>query len=340
MATNYPGSSLKSSLKGPFLGLFALLFASQLVCHAQQDPLFTQYMMHPFTYNPAAAGSTAGLDVVASARMQWVGLEGAPQSQVFSGHMPLYGLSSGAGLSIVNDFAGAERTTMVTAAYSYILELGKKTKLSIGVSAGFAQKSLDGQKLRAVDGVYEGSIIIHNDDFLPITTTQDLAADFGAGLWLSHSGLELGISATHLTEPNVTYDLGNGSADVQFSRHYYATAGYKFQAGDNIKVKPGAIYRTDLTTWMVDLNTLIYYQDNIWAGASFRTYFGEQTDAIGGIVGVQITNRFGAGYSYDYTMSTLGTVSSGSHEIMLRYVLAVEKPRPGKRINNLRYLDY
>ena len=308
--------------------------------HAQQDPQFTQFRFQPFLFNPAAAGSVHGFDLTALVRAQWVGLEGAPQSQTLTGHLPLYNLSSGIGFSIWNDLAGAQRVTGFYAAYAYQLELSKRATLSLGLSAGGLQQSLDGNRLRAPQGSYDDGVIQHNDDFLPITTVQDFAPDFGAGIWLQHDRYRAGLSVSHLTEPNVTFDLGNGSSSIHMARHYYVTGAYNFELGSNLKLEPGVQMKTDLASSMIDLNALLFIKDNIWTGLSFRTYFGGQTDAVGGLIGANVSDRFGIGYAYDYPLSALNQVSSGSHEVMINYRVAVEKPKQGKRINNLRYLHY
>ncbi len=317
----------------------ALLLGGQ-VLHAQQDPQFTQFRFQPFLFNPAAAGNEQGFDLSALVRAQWVGLEGAPQSQALTGHLPLYALSSGIGFSVWNDLAGVQRVTGFYAAYAYRLQLGASSTLSIGVSAGAIQQSLDGDRLRAPQGSYEDGQLEHNDEFLPLNTVQGLAPDFGAGVWFQTDRLRTGVSVSHLTEPDVTFDLGSGSSSISMARHFYVTAAYNFPIGSNLELEPGVQMKTDLASSMVDLNALLYIRDNIWAGVSFRTYFDGQSDAVGGLVGANITDRFGLGYAYDYTLSALNQVSSGSHEVMLNYRVAVEKPRQGKRINNLRYLHY
>lgn len=56
---------------------------------AQQDFLKSQYMFNLFSINPAYAGSRDVMEVSLSHRSQWVGFEGAPQTQVLSVHAPL-----------------------------------------------------------------------------------------------------------------------------------------------------------------------------------------------------------------------------------------------------------
>jgi type IX secretion system PorP/SprF family membrane protein len=311
-----------------------------LPTQAQQDPQFTQNILNPFLFNPAAAGSVRGLEMFASARAQWVGLDGAPQSQYLSGHLPIYGLNAGAGLTLINDFAGSQRTTAVYGSFAYQVNLNKTDYIAFGVSGGLIQQALDGDELRAPDGNYNENDIDHNDNFIPIGTVQGNSVDFGAGIFARIGDLDLGLSTTHLVEPDVTYELGNGTTSTQFKRHYHVMASYKIGLTDKLDLQPGLQFRSDLVTYMIDATALILYQDNIWGGLAFRTYPSGEADAVAGMLGARISPRFGLGYSYDYTLSSLGNASSGSHEVLLSYRIAVEKPRVGKRINNLRYLNY
>jgi len=66
----------------------------------------------------------------------------------------------------------------------------------------------------------------------------------------------------------------------------------------------------------IDLNAKVQYHDLIWAGASYRLQ-----DGFAGMIGVNVNSTFNVGYSYDYTTSRLNTVSKGSHEIVVGFLL-------------------
>ena len=69
---------------------------------AQQDPQYTQYMYNTLTVNSAYAGSLGHLAITGIYRTQWVGIEGAPDTQSFSLDTPV-GKNVGLGISIVNE---------------------------------------------------------------------------------------------------------------------------------------------------------------------------------------------------------------------------------------------
>ena len=53
-----------------------------------------------------------------------------------------------------------------------------------------------------------------------------------------------------------------------------------------------------------------------WAGISYRN-----TDAIVGMLGMNINQKMKFGYSYDYSVSRFNRYSSGSHELFLGIML-------------------
>lgn len=69
------------------LSLFILLvLAGPEQTHAQQDVLLSQYMLNHLLINPAYAGSKDYNVSQLLYRRQWVGMEGAPVTQIGSVH--------------------------------------------------------------------------------------------------------------------------------------------------------------------------------------------------------------------------------------------------------------
>ncbi|MEM9327133.1 MAG: type IX secretion system membrane protein PorP/SprF [Bacteroidota bacterium] len=52
--------------------------------HAQQTPLYSQYFLNPYLYNPATVGFDGEAKAFFLYRKQWVGVEGAPETQAFT----------------------------------------------------------------------------------------------------------------------------------------------------------------------------------------------------------------------------------------------------------------
>jgi hypothetical protein len=60
----------------------------------------------------------------------------------------------------------------------------------------------------------------------------------------------------------------------------------------------------------------LQYHDILWLGASYRVKYG-----FAGMLGLNVSNTFNIGYSYDYTTTPINTISRGTHEIMLGFII-------------------
>src|ERR1044071_2079605 len=71
--------------------IIAILFfvLSSVTLRAQQRPHYTQYILNNYILNPAISGIENYTDLKISARDQWVGLNGAPQTFYLTIHGPI-----------------------------------------------------------------------------------------------------------------------------------------------------------------------------------------------------------------------------------------------------------
>lgn len=68
-----------------YLLLIILLVTSVTGVRAQYDSQLSQYFMAMGYYNPAYAGVSGDLNMLALSRLQWIGIEGAPKSFFING---------------------------------------------------------------------------------------------------------------------------------------------------------------------------------------------------------------------------------------------------------------
>jgi len=305
---------------------------------AQQLPQYSLYMLDGYHTNVAYAGMDNYLSATGVFRKQWLGLEGSPMTQHINVHLPWYYLSGGAGLSIENDIQGAERNTAISLSYNYIARLSESLRLSFGLGGGIMQKALDGSKLFAPEGNYEGVTINHNDDLIPIGIESSFAPTATAGIYLQTISLEIGFAANHLTESLIRYESGIAT-EIQLKRHYLATAIYRFNISDEWNVQPSILLKSDFVETQADFSILAQLNNNIFAGASFRGYNGNTIDALIFLAGMNISPKIRLAYAYDLSLSRLSNYQTGSHEILLNYNLNKEigGKIPAKTIYNPRY---
>ncbi len=322
--------------------LFVLIFFITLVVHAQQRPYYTQYIMNNYIINPAVAGIENYWDVKASHRLQWVGLKDAPVTTYLTIHGPLkksnYERESattfrargenprgeaywrdytpadphaGVGLTIINDNTGPLNRFAAYGTYAYHIGLSPKINLSAGFSAGFTNLSLDASKLdfgsTTVDPAVSGSGVINR-----------IKPDLSAGLWLYSKDFFVGLSAQQIVPQNVTFSDNSVSlTNGKLVPHLFLSAGYRMPISDDVSFLPSMLIRYISPLPIgYDVNAKFQYQDIIWLGASYR-----YNDGFAAMVGVNLNHSINIGYSYDVQTSKLNTVSRGTHEILIGFLL-------------------
>ena len=65
-----------------------------------------------------------------------------------------------------------------------------------------------------------------------------------------------------------------------------------------------------------EANLKLQYMDLLWVGGSYR-----YQDGYAAMAGFNVSNTFNVGYAYDITTTALKTVSHGTHEIMLGFLI-------------------
>ena len=287
------------------LGLSAVALLVSERATAQQDPMFTQYLQNPLTVNPAYAGSTDALTVVALSRIQWAGFNGAPRTNNLSIHSPIQDRNIGVGLNIINDNTGPVSQTGFFADASYKLQFAPNASLILGLRAGGSVFAAKLSSLQTVD---------QND----LAFAQNIGGKFlpnvGFGAYFSTDKIFVGLSAPRLLANEITFDNNvTTKRAYREARHLFATAGGLFKLSPTVNFKPAVSFRyVGGAPLSVDVQTNFQFSEKFWLGAMYRF-----NDAIGGIFQLQVNEQFRFGYAYDYNLSDLNKVSGGSHELML-----------------------
>ncbi|PKB18979.1 type IX secretion system membrane protein PorP/SprF [Flavobacterium sp. 5] len=283
--------------------------------YGQQDPQYTQYMYNTMSVNSAYAGSAGHMTITGLYRTQWVGFDGAPNTQSLTIDSPV-GKNVGLGLSIVNDEIGPSKEQYIDANFSYTIKTSETYKLSFGVKGGGRVLNTDWSKGSYRDNDIQFQQNIQND-FLPV---------IGAGLFLHSEKSYFGLSVPNFLTDKSYDDVQEAFADERI--HIYLIGGWVFDISYNTKFKPAFLLKSvSGAPITVDLSANFMFFEKLTLGASYRT-----SDSFSGVAGFQITPQFFLGYSYDYTISDLQKYSSGSHEIVLRFELkskeqALKSPR-------------
>ena len=311
-----------------------------LSAFAQQKPHYTQYILNQYILNPALSGIENYVDVKASHRHQWVGIQGAPLTTYLTVQGPIgkgdarvsatgvqpegynprgadywanYSAAPphhGVGLQVLQDVTGALSRSAVYGTYAYHLGLTTHTSLSAGFGLGITRLSLNVNKLQFDQqndpAVVQNSII---DRWKP---------DINAGLYLYSANYFVGLSAQQIMPQRLEFANNTlRKEDGKLLPHLFLTAGYRLLLGEDFNLTPSVMikYLNPLPV-QAEFNAKLQYRDALWLGASYR-----KDDGFAGMAGFNIGSKFNFGYSYDYTTSGLNAFSRGTHEILIGFLL-------------------
>jgi type IX secretion system PorP/SprF family membrane protein len=314
-----------------------LIICMPLFAVAQQTAQYSLWALNPFATNSAYAGLDNSLVATGVYRKQWNGFDGGPVTQQVNAHLPIYALQSGVGFLVENESLGAHRRTSGQLAWNFRKSVGADDVLSVGVSSGFSQILLDGSLIRTPGGDYaDPATSTHNDPILSFNKESAFAPSFGAGVFYLSKKIEIGVSAEQITQSKWSFSQ---NLTLKSRRTMSASVGRIFDISENLKLKPTVLVKTDLAETQVDAAILARFRENIVGGLSFRGFSAKSRDAFVFFAGTKLNDKTMLAYAYDLTLSRVGEVSRGSHEVMLQYNLGRElgKGRLPAIIQNPRF---
>src|SRR5574343_226022 len=134
--------------------LSVLFFNCAFSLFAQQQSLYSNYVLNAYAYNPAVVGSKDYLQAGLYYRNQWTGFEGAPKTDLANMYGPIKKVKNlSLGGMIVADKTGLISTNSGYLTAAYHVKLSKKLKLGLGISGGLKQYKLSLYDVRMYDQV-------------------------------------------------------------------------------------------------------------------------------------------------------------------------------------------
>lgn len=288
---------------------FSLILVGNLVM-GQQQASFTNFLINDYYYNPAIAGSKNVHVANMSYRNQWAGFEGAPKTLMgnFYGSYRNKG-KAGYGASIISDKTGLTQRTGVYLNYAQHFKLSEKLKLGLGVQPGYIQyrvKLYDAQLADAGDEILTGNVLSAN------------AIDFNAGFNLYSSKFFVMGSFNQILGDQIKFTTYNAG----LAMHYSIIGGYNFNIKKKFVLQPSFLLKyTNPTPMQWTAMIKGTYNKKFWAGLTYRS-----DDAASICAGYTFKERLNIGYAFDYSVSGISKYQSGSHEIVLSFVLTKNKP--------------
>lgn len=296
-----------------FILLLISILAASILGLGQQLVGYSNFLMNDYYFNPAIAGSKKVQEANISYRNQWVGFDGAPVLLMgnFMGSYKNEG-KVGYGASVISERKGITDNTSVYLNYAHHFRLTEKIKLGLGIRPGYMQ-----HRVR----LYNAVIADAGDDVLTGTVYSANAIDVNAGFHLYSPKFFVMGSFQRLLGRQIQFTSYNSS----LAFHYNTIAGYNYRF-QNSKKKQMEIQPSLMVRFVRPLPVQVTgmlrftYENKFWGGLLYRS-----DDAIGFMAGIRIKDRLDVGYSFDYTVSNLSNYQSGSHEIMLSFVISRKK---------------
>jgi type IX secretion system PorP/SprF family membrane protein len=299
------------------LGLFYVSFHSMA-----QDPTFTQFYSNPVYLNPALAGSSGCPRIAMNYRNQWPQLTGNFITYAAAYDTYAKNLSGGVGIMAMHDQQGQGtiQTSMIAGTYSYYLKVNRKFRIMFGGQAAYFQKYLDWNKLTFGDMIDPRRGFIYQTGDVPRGNGSHGFFDVSAGMVGFTKNFYFGVAAHHLNRPDESMILGDSRLPIRITGHMGANIklGQRGRYSSNTTLMPNVIYQYQNGFQQFNIGAYLKYE-SFTIGAWYRN-----RDAF--IVSLGITTeKFRIGYSYDLTVSQLGGVSGGSHEISMGINLKCKK---------------
>jgi len=187
----------------------------------------------------------------------------------------------------------------------------KKINLAFGLKAGISNNSFNSNKAQVLSLINPTLPYDNTYATFSANNANKNIMDLHSGLYLYGKRFYLGIAGDQLTRDLV--EFGTASANFNPQMHFNLMGGYTIPINESLAITPSfmAKYMSPAPV-SIDFNVIADYNKMLWFGIGYR-----HTDAFIGLVGMNLSNKFKLGYSYDFSISKFNNYSSGGHELTL-----------------------
>jgi type IX secretion system PorP/SprF family membrane protein len=284
---------------------------------AQQEAMQTQFMYNKVAFNPGYAGSFESPTLTVIDRHQWLGLDGAPNTQAITFTQPLLSNNFGLGFNLQRNSISIHRTLSLEVSYAYRLALPRSSYLGIGLMANMRQIRQDWTDPRLVS-----SQPIELDGAIPGDVRTKFLPNFGFGLYYTATTWYAGVGVPRLVKNNIDLADASGLIVSESVQHYNAMGGMTLRLGEGVHMTPQMLIKyTRYAPVDVDANVMFDFQKKFNAGLTYRMggNNGGVGESIDLMTGMQATKNLFFMLSYDLSLTRLRRFPGGSFEATLRW---------------------
>lgn len=301
---------------------YALLVGQTLaltVSNAQNFPVYNNYYVNPYLYNPAEAASPHTA-IFVNHRQQWINIEGAPVLTTVTFNTALHNTRSAVGVKISSFKRGLLDTSDAMLTYAYGIGVTKNSRLYFALSAGAITNNINANEADMSDPAVINYLA---NNFQP-------AGNFGLML-KSESGLNFGVAMPQLFRPKFNSEtnfqntsvspMDNAIISAYYRKKMSAKMVERKRKGVNQNVMDEesyaplefyALYKySKAGNRQAEALVKLNLSDHFWLAAGYRQSYG-----MSGSLGVAVSN-FLLSYSYEPGSQPEPAFSQGTHEIQL-----------------------
>lgn len=336
--------------------MFVVLCCTPLSLSAQ-DVQYSQFYANPLYLNPAMTGASEMTRIGVNYRNQWPGLDQSFTS--YSAHLDHYLFNVNSGIGVV--FNRSEQSmanlsvTEIGATYSYRARLGFRSFLRFGGQVSYMDRDA------YFGNLVFGSQIDDQTGAIGSFSGENLGADFrhqfvdySLGMMFNNENAWFGISAHHITRPNMSFVDGQISElPVKLSAH----GGYRIDlssgsSGSFMNDRSGSRdltlafnYKNQGSFSQLDLGAQVNLQPivlGVWyRGIPVSEVTQTNHESVIALVGLSLGNGLDVGFSHDFTISSLGNGNTGgANEISLRYSFLAGSTKGAGRKSSMPCFKY
>ena len=297
----------KTYIKGMYGGLILLLWAcSAPLLWAQQEPYFSLYRYQFNRQNPAAVGLVHGLQAQLHLRSQWLGIDGAPESQGLSINAPNNNSRLHLGFSLFNEKTFVEQHTQLLVDFAYALPLGNNNTLFLGLKAGATSLNVQAAGLATFDPTQD-PLLINRSGFVP---------NLGVGLFYRSQNFYFSAAVPRLLNTE-RFSVEEGQVALATDRpHFYLSTARRFQLNSSWSFTPHFLLAAvEGAPTTVQFDFLFALKNSLELGPLYQ-----KNQGWGGSFSLQLLEKYRLSYAYT-AGGRFPAVPQGSHELGLRFQL-------------------
>ncbi|PIE86177.1 MAG: hypothetical protein CSA05_01870 [Bacteroidia bacterium] len=295
--------------------VFTLIFIFNcFISFAQQLPIDNHYVINKYSLSPAYSGATKNMEALIGYRQNWVGIDGAPEKQAISLNGPI-SETSGWGINFTHEQTGNFSHFYGAFSYAYHMEMSKSSHISFGLAGEVYRNQIELKKVR---GQIEDPALMQNEVLAGTTFNASFGIAYRSG------GLNIGWVVPRILESKMNYTASN---NFTMAREFLFHASYWTKTGgrrSKVDIEPYVIVRMTQNSGLhYEAAARIRYLQRIWIAPGYRN------SAVILNAGAALGANIVMNYSYEYGLSGIAGLASGTHEVALGFL--INRHRRGRR---------